>query len=171
MANTYFQCSICDCGYYDLSEGCVRSIQGRKVINSTTECIQLTKAKAVAFPRKIEVNAQQQIPGAFGDETKTLAKDFHVLSRTCSSCIEILPEPGCSLRYVGVDNILNVDDSHLTSMTAISDVTKGNVVGCVVAVGKAVAFKVVPKVPKREGKRSSYLCLTAAGGAPFGHRL
>ncbi|KAI8155054.1 hypothetical protein KHU50_010291 [Colletotrichum sp. SAR 10_65] len=30
---------------------------------------------------------------------------------------------------------------------------------------------VVPKAPKREGKRISYLRLTAADGASFGHRL
>jgi len=78
---------------------------------------------------------------------------------------------GCSVRYVGGDNMLNVDNSHPASVTTIADATESNVVGRDVQVGEEVAFKVVLKAPTREGKAISYWRLKAADGTPFGHRL
>ncbi|KAF7197887.1 hypothetical protein HII31_00976 [Pseudocercospora fuligena] len=78
---------------------------------------------------------------------------------------------GCSVRYVGGDNMLNVDNSHPASVAAINEATESNVVGREVAVGEEVAFKVVLKAPVREGKAISYWRLKAADGTPFGHRL
>ncbi|KAK4628323.1 uncharacterized protein CLAFUR5_04242 [Fulvia fulva] len=78
---------------------------------------------------------------------------------------------GCSVRYVGGDNMLNVDNSHPASVTAIADATESNVVGRDVQIGEEVAFKVVLKAPVREGKSISYWRLKAADGTPFGHRL
>lgn len=78
---------------------------------------------------------------------------------------------GCSVRYVGGDNMLNVDNSHPASVAAIADATESNVVGREVQVGEVVAFKVVLKAPVREGKSISYWRLKSADGTPFGHRL
>lgn len=78
---------------------------------------------------------------------------------------------GCSVRYVGGDNMLNVDNSQPASVAAINDATESNVVGREVAVGEEVAFKVVLKAPPREGKSISYWRVKAADGTPFGHRL
>lgn len=78
---------------------------------------------------------------------------------------------GCSVRYVGGDNMLNVDNSHPVSVAAIADATESNVVGREVQVGEVVAFKVVLKAPVREGKSISYWRVKAADGTPFGHRL
>ncbi|KXT03022.1 hypothetical protein AC578_685 [Pseudocercospora eumusae] len=78
---------------------------------------------------------------------------------------------GCSVRYVGGDNMLNVDNSHPASVGVINEATESNVVGREVAVGEEVAFKVVLKAPVREGKAISYWRLKAADGTPFGHRL
>ncbi|CAK3949349.1 ZZ-type zinc finger-containing [Lecanosticta acicola] len=78
---------------------------------------------------------------------------------------------GCSVRYVGGDNMLNVDNSHPVPVTAIADATESNVVGREVQVGEEVAFKLILKAPAREGKAISYWRLKAADGTPFGHRL
>ncbi|EME46621.1 hypothetical protein DOTSEDRAFT_70590 [Dothistroma septosporum NZE10] len=78
---------------------------------------------------------------------------------------------GCSVRYVGGDNMLNVDNSHPASVTAIADATESNIVGRDVQVGEEVAFKVILKAPVREGKSISYWRLKADDGTPFGHRL
>ncbi|KAF2170249.1 hypothetical protein M409DRAFT_64576 [Zasmidium cellare ATCC 36951] len=78
---------------------------------------------------------------------------------------------GCSVRYVGGDNMLNVDNSHPASVAAINDATESNVVGREVQVGEEVAFKVILKAPLREGKAISYWRLKSADGTPFGHRL
>jgi len=78
---------------------------------------------------------------------------------------------GCSVRYVGGDNMLNVDNGHPASVTDIADASESNVVGREVQVGEEIAFKVVLKAPARVGKAISYWRLKAADGTPFGHRL
>jgi len=78
---------------------------------------------------------------------------------------------GCSVRYTGGDNMLNVDNGHPASVTDINDATESNVIGREVQVGESCAFKVVLKAPLREGKAISYWRVKAADGTPFGHRL
>jgi len=78
---------------------------------------------------------------------------------------------GCSVRYVGGDNMLDVDNHHPSSVSDIADATESNVVGREVRAGEEVAFKVTLKAPMREGKAISYWRLKAADGTPFGHRL
>jgi len=78
---------------------------------------------------------------------------------------------GCSVRYVGGDNMFNVDNGHPASVTDLADASESNVVGREVQVGEEVAFKVVLKAPERVGKAISYWRLKAADGTPFGHRL
>ena len=78
---------------------------------------------------------------------------------------------GCSVRYVGGDNMLNVDNGHPASVSDINDASESNVVGREVQVNEEVAFKVVLKAPVREGKSISYWRLKAADGTPFGHRM
>ena len=84
------------------------------------------------------------------------------------------PQPwpaGCSVRFVGGDNMLNVDNHHPASVSTINDAIESNVIGREVQTGEEVAFKVVLKAPIREGKSISYWRLKAADGTPFGHRL
>ena len=78
---------------------------------------------------------------------------------------------GCSVRYVGGDNMLNVDDSHPSSATDIAEATETNVIERSVEVGEEISFRVLMKAPKREGTAISYWRLKAADGTPFGHRL
>ena len=78
---------------------------------------------------------------------------------------------GCSVRYVGGDNMLNVDHSHPASAAEIASATESNVVDRPVNVGEEVAFRILMKAPTRAGKGISYWRLKAPNGTPFGHRL
>lgn len=78
---------------------------------------------------------------------------------------------GCSVRYVGGDNMLNVDIIYPSSAVEIAEATESNVVGRPVDVGEEISFRVLMKAPKREGVAISYWRLKAADGTPFGHRL
>ncbi|KAK5112723.1 hypothetical protein LTR62_003821 [Meristemomyces frigidus] len=78
---------------------------------------------------------------------------------------------GCSVRYVGGDNMLNVDNLRPSSVSDIAAASESNIVGREVEVGEEVAFKVVLRAPSRVGDSISYWRLKAADGTPFGHRL
>lgn len=78
---------------------------------------------------------------------------------------------GCSVRFVGGDNMLNVDLDRAASVTDIADATESNVIGRTVAVGEEIDFTVKMKTPQREGKSISYWRLKTADGMPFGHKL
>ncbi|KAI9881560.1 MAG: hypothetical protein M1830_000124 [Pleopsidium flavum] len=78
---------------------------------------------------------------------------------------------GCSVRFIGGDNMLNVDLNHPASVSDIAEATESNVVGRTVAVDEEIDFRIVMKTPQREGKSISYWRLKAADGTPFGHKL
>ncbi|KAL0261897.1 hypothetical protein SLS55_003330 [Diplodia seriata] len=78
---------------------------------------------------------------------------------------------GCSVRYVGGDNMLNVNNEHPCSTTDIAEATESNVIGRTVEPGEEISFSVLMKAPAREGVCISYWRLKAADGTPFGHRL
>jgi next-to-BRCA1 protein 1 len=78
---------------------------------------------------------------------------------------------GCSVRYVGGDNMLNVDDNHPSSAADIAKATESNVTDRPIQPDEEFSFRVVMKAPKREGITISYWRLKAADGTPFGHRL
>ncbi|KAI9663793.1 MAG: hypothetical protein M1821_007283 [Bathelium mastoideum] len=78
---------------------------------------------------------------------------------------------GCSVRYVGGDNMLNVDHSHPASAAEIAVATESNVIDHPVKMGGEVDFRILMKAPKRMGKSISYWRLKAPNGTPFGHRL
>lgn len=78
---------------------------------------------------------------------------------------------GCSVRFVGGDNMLNVDNSHAAAVSDIADATESNVIGREVLAGEKVDFELTMKAPPREGKFISYWRIKSADGTPFGHRL
>ncbi|GME52823.1 Zz type zinc finger domain-containing protein [Neofusicoccum parvum] len=78
---------------------------------------------------------------------------------------------GCSVRYVGGDNMLNVNNEHPCSTTDIAEATESNVIGRSVEAGEEISFSVLMKAPVREGVCISYWRLKTADGTPFGHRL
>jgi next-to-BRCA1 protein 1 len=78
---------------------------------------------------------------------------------------------GCSVRYVGGDNMLNVNDNRPSSESDISKATESNIIRRAVPAGEEISFRVMMKAPKREGVAISYWRLKTADGIPFGHRL
>jgi next-to-BRCA1 protein 1 len=78
---------------------------------------------------------------------------------------------GCSVRHVGGDNMLNLDNTRALSAAELSEASESNVIGRCVEPGEEVSFRVVMKAPIREGTAISYWRLRTADGIPFGHRL
>jgi len=78
---------------------------------------------------------------------------------------------GCSVRYVGGDNMLNVDNSHPSSASDLAEATETNVIGRPVAKDEEISFRVLLKAPQKEGVSISYWRLKTPDGTPFGHRL
>ncbi|KAI9824638.1 MAG: hypothetical protein M1819_000839 [Sarea resinae] len=78
---------------------------------------------------------------------------------------------GCSVRFVGGDNMLNIDPYHPSSTTEMAEATESNVIGRSVEVGEEIEFTVTMKTPKRGGKSIAYWRLKTAEGLPFGHKL
>ena len=78
---------------------------------------------------------------------------------------------GCSVRFIGGDNMLNVDMNHPSSLSSLANATESNVMGASVGVHQVVEFSVTMKSPQREGKAISYWRLKTAEGVPFGHKL
>jgi len=78
---------------------------------------------------------------------------------------------GCSVRYVGGDNMLDVDDDRSGLTAALDAAAESNVVARQVQPGEEVAFKVGLRAPKREGKAISYWRVKGPDGQLFGHKL
>lgn len=78
---------------------------------------------------------------------------------------------GCSVRHVGGDNMLDLDNTRALSSSELAEASESNVIGRSVAAGEEVAFRIVLKAPAREGTAISYWRLKTAEGLPFGHRL
>ncbi|KAF9690765.1 hypothetical protein EKO04_011019 [Ascochyta lentis] len=78
---------------------------------------------------------------------------------------------GCSVRHVGGDNMLNIDNSRTFSQAELAEASESNVIGAPVQAGEEVSFRVVMKAPQRVGTAISYWRLKTADGIPFGHRL
>lgn len=78
---------------------------------------------------------------------------------------------GCSVRFVGGDNMLNVDRQRPFSVMAMAEATESSVIGREVLPGEEVSFKVILKAPDREGRAISYWRLKTSDGTQFGHRL
>ncbi|KAK7542146.1 uncharacterized protein J3D65DRAFT_547966 [Phyllosticta citribraziliensis] len=78
---------------------------------------------------------------------------------------------GCSVRYVGGDNMLNVDNETSSNTHNIIEAVESNVINNPVEPGSEVSFSVLMKAPAREGVAISYWRVKAPDGSPFGHRL
>ena len=78
---------------------------------------------------------------------------------------------GCAVRFVGGDNMLDIEQDQPSSAKDIAQATESNVTHRVVNVGEEMSFRVVMRSPRREGKAISYWRLKTADGVAFGHRL
>jgi next-to-BRCA1 protein 1 len=78
---------------------------------------------------------------------------------------------GCSVRYTGGDNMLNVDKKVPASTRELTVATETNVISRPVEVGEEIAFRVPLKAPQSDGTKISYWRLKTNDGQAFGHRL
>ncbi|KAI9823153.1 MAG: hypothetical protein M1832_002596 [Thelocarpon impressellum] len=79
---------------------------------------------------------------------------------------------GCSLKFVGGDNMRNLDPAHPTSVADLERSIQSNVLSEEVGAGEERDFTVTLRTPAREGLCISYWRLTAPDGAMIGrHRL
>lgn len=110
MDDVHFHCSICDGGDYDLCKECVekskhcpgeghwlikRFIKNGEVVPSETERVSPRKSSNnVLDSSVVEGTVEKDMPGAFtlSDEPKTVSEEPRVATRTCNSCVIVLPE-------------------------------------------------------------------------------
>jgi next-to-BRCA1 protein 1 len=78
---------------------------------------------------------------------------------------------GCSVRHVGGDNMLNIDNTRVLSQSELAEASESNVIGRPVEPNEEISFRIMMKAPAREGTAISYWRLKTAEGTPFGHRL
>ncbi|QDS67788.1 hypothetical protein FKW77_006644 [Venturia effusa] len=78
---------------------------------------------------------------------------------------------GCSVRYTGGDNMLNVEKYAPSAISDIAQATETNVMSRPVEVGEEISFRVTMKAPQSKGTKISYWRLKTADGQAFGHRL
>lgn len=78
---------------------------------------------------------------------------------------------GCSVRHVGGDNMLNIDNSRPLSHSDLAEASESNVLSHEIQPGEEYSFRVIMKAPPRVGTAISYWRLKTAEGIPFGHRL
>jgi next-to-BRCA1 protein 1 len=78
---------------------------------------------------------------------------------------------GCSVKFVGGDNMCAVDPAHPASVHELVSAAESTTCYTEVAPGQEVGFTVLMRTPPREGNFISYWRLTGPHGDKFGHRL
>jgi next-to-BRCA1 protein 1 len=78
---------------------------------------------------------------------------------------------GCSVKFVGGDNMCAVDPAHPASVHELVSAAESTTCYTEVAPGQEVGFTVLMRTPPREGNFISYWRLTGPQGDKFGHRL
>lgn len=158
--------------------------------NTTKEKIEIRDLLTEPVPEKISVQDLLSTPAPSAPTDKLpQALDAHFVRDTMPDGTKIgaglnfvqvwtLRNPGpnawpagCSVRHVGGDNMLNLDNSRPLSQSELSEASESNVVGRSVEVGEEISFRIILKAPNREGTAISYWRLKTADGTPFGHRL
>ncbi|KAH6674313.1 putative next to BRCA1 gene 1 protein [Halenospora varia] len=78
---------------------------------------------------------------------------------------------GCSVKFVGGDNMCAVDPTHPASVHELVSAAESTTCYTEVAPGQEAGFTVLMRTPPREGSFISYWRLTGPDGGKFGHRL
>lgn len=78
---------------------------------------------------------------------------------------------GCSVRFVGGDNMCAVDPDHPASVHELVSAAESTTCYTEVAPGQEYGFTVLMRTPSRAGNFISYWRLTTPTGEKFGHRL
>jgi next-to-BRCA1 protein 1 len=78
---------------------------------------------------------------------------------------------GCTVKFVGGDNMCAVDPDHPASVHELVSAAESTTCYTEVAPGQDYPFTVLMRTPNRAGKVISYWRLTGPNGYKFGHRL
>ena len=78
---------------------------------------------------------------------------------------------GCSVKFVGGDNMCAVDPEHPASVHELVSAAESTTCYTAVGPGQEVGFTVLMRTPNRAGNPISYWRLTGPDGDKFGHRL
>lgn len=78
---------------------------------------------------------------------------------------------GCSVKFVGGDNMCAVDPEHPASVHELVSAAESTTCYTEVAPGQETGFTVLMRTPARAGNYISYWRLTGPDGEKFGHRL
>lgn len=78
---------------------------------------------------------------------------------------------GCTVKFVGGDNMCAVDPAHPASVYELVSAAESTTCYTEVAPGQEFGFTVLMRTPPRAGKVISYWRLTGPTGEKFGHRL
>jgi next-to-BRCA1 protein 1 len=78
---------------------------------------------------------------------------------------------GCSVKFVGGDNMCAVDPGHPASVHELVSAAESTTCYTEVGPGQEAGFTVLMRTPNREGNFISYWRLTGPDGGKFGHRL
>ena len=78
---------------------------------------------------------------------------------------------GCSVRHIGGDYMLTVDQNRPGSVADLALAQESNVTRCTVPPGQSFSFSIQMKAPPKLGKHISYWRLKSPDGIPFGHKL
>lgn len=79
--------------------------------------------------------------------------------------------PGCTVKFVGGDNMCAVDPDHPASVHELVSAAESTTSYAEVAPGQEYGFTVLMRTPNRPGNFISYWRLTGPDGNKFGHRL
>ncbi|KAF2865292.1 hypothetical protein BDV95DRAFT_612872 [Massariosphaeria phaeospora] len=133
------------------------------------------KAEPVAVPKARSINNEELdahfVRDTIEDGTKICAGHQFIQVWTMRNPGPNTWPSGCSVRHIGGDNMLNLDNTQPLSQSELADASESNVLGRSVEPGEERSFRVVMKAPRREGTAISYWRLKKADGTPFGHRL
>lgn len=78
---------------------------------------------------------------------------------------------GCSVKFVGGDNMCAVDPAHPASVHELVSAAESTTCNTDIAPGQEHNFTVLMRTPQKPGKAISYWRLTGPDGYKFGHRL
>ncbi|GAB7341361.1 hypothetical protein MBLNU457_7621t1 [Dothideomycetes sp. NU457] len=140
------------------------------------QLIGMNGARHLASRRSQEKTPAQELTGNFIRDTIPDGSFYAPGTRFTQVWTIKNPGPltwpaGCSVRFIGGDNMLNLDECLPSTASAVAEANESNVIGREVKPGEEAAFKVLMKAPSRVGRAISYWRLKTPEGIAFGHRL
>ncbi|KAI9889777.1 MAG: hypothetical protein M1814_004979 [Vezdaea aestivalis] len=78
---------------------------------------------------------------------------------------------GCCVKFIGGDNMLNVDSIQPSAVSELEKAAQSNALTTDIKAGSSTNFTISLRAPRRLGKNISYWRLTAPNGTKFGHKL